>query len=386
MENELKNVEKNGMYYFNIIWNNKWFIILFTLIVTTSVGIYSFKNLKNQYKATVNLVPASNAPSDLAGGGSVITSALKDFGLSKMSGSSGDSYAYTVILDSRTIKDTIIKKYNLAKEYNIPDTAMTKVRMAFDENKDISYEKDGNYVISIWHSNNKIAAEIANEYANLSNDLAQKLFKEEATLNLKYMEERVALIDSNLALVSAKLERFSKSKMLFSPTDQAKAVSTSLAELKAQKLLAEMNSDIAKSNYGANDPNTIKYKNLANELDKTVKKAENEPGFAGNFAVNSASEVTLQYFRLYTEFETYSKVKAVLLPTVEKYRLDLTRNQKNLFVVDKAIISEQKDKPKRSIIVLGAFIGSMVFSILVILTIFTIRQFFANFKKYRQSL
>lgn len=386
MENELKNVEKNGMYYFNILWNNKWFIILFTLIVTTSVGIYSFKNLKNQYKATVNLVPAANAPSDLAGGGSVITSALKDFGLSKMSGSSGESYAYTVILDSRTIKDTIIKKYNLAKEYNIHDTAMTKIRMAFDENKDISYEKDGNYFISIWHSNNKIAAEIANEFANLSNDLAQKLFKEEASLNLKYMEERVALIDSNLALVSAKLERFSKSKMIFSPTDQAKAVSTSLAELKAQKLLAEMNSDISKSNYGANDPNTVKYKNLATELDKTVKKAENEPGFAGNFAVNSASEVTLQYYRLYTEFETYSKVKAVLLPTVEKYRLDLTRSQKNLFVVDKAIVSEQKDRPKRSIIVLGAFIGSIVFSILIVLTIFTIRQFFANFKKYRQSL
>ena len=138
----------DSFYFWALIFRNKWFVILFTIIATgisTSVAFY----LPVWYKSTINVVPPKN-PADGDGMGSGISSALKDFGLTKLGGAKGESYSFSVILNSRTVIDSIIRIYNLHTVYDLPQTSMTKIREEFIANVDITIEKDGNYAISIW--------------------------------------------------------------------------------------------------------------------------------------------------------------------------------------------------------------------------------------------
>jgi uncharacterized protein involved in exopolysaccharide biosynthesis len=70
-----------------------------------------------------------------------------------------------------------------------------------------------------------------------------------------------------------------------------------------------------------------------------------------------------------SQYEVFTKLKSILLPSLEKSKLDLVRNAQNIFIVDEAMASDQKDKPKRSLIILGAFISSFIFSIFLLIMI-----------------
>ena len=106
------NTKHNDSFYFwALIFRNKWFVILFTIIATgisTGVAFY----LPVWYKSTINVVPPKN-PADGDGMGSGISSALKDFGLTKLGGAKGESYSFTVILNSRTVIDSLIRILSL---------------------------------------------------------------------------------------------------------------------------------------------------------------------------------------------------------------------------------------------------------------------------------
>lgn len=71
---------------------------------------------------------------------------------------------------------------------------------------------------------------------------------------------------------------------------------------------------------------------MKNQLDK----AENKPGFAGNFALKDAVKVGSKYMKLYTEYEAMSKVKAFLLPMLEQAKLDEIREAPTMYVLDYA--------------------------------------------------
>ncbi len=371
---------KDNAYYIAVILSKKYFIISFTFIFTIAVGIAAFKFMPNMYKSSISLVPPKTNPNGIEGALSGVSSALKDFGLSKMgAGSSGDDYSLMVILNSRKVVDSLIHKYSLAQVYQIPDTFMSKVRKQFEENREISLEREGNYIISIWDIDKQRAANIANDYADIANNLVINIFQEEAVFNLNYMEIRQKTVDSNLNEISKKLENYSKDKMIFSPIDQAKSLSAGLAEIKSQIIINDISYEIAKNKYGENDPNTQNYKLLLEQTKMKLKEAETKPGYAGNFSVSNASEVGLTYAKLFTEFETLSKVKAFLIPSIEKQKLDVNRNIKSLIIVDKAIPADLKDRPKRSVLVLGAFLGGFILSILLVFS-------YHNMKLFRKKL
>lgn len=371
--------QNDSFYFWALIFRNKWFVILFTLIATgISAGIAY--NLPVWYKSIINVVPPKN-PADSDGGlGSGVSSALKDFGLTKLGGAKGESYSFTVILNSRTVIDSIINTYNLHSVYGLPQTAMTKIREEFLANVEISIEKEGNYTISVWDTSAIRAARIANDYVTIANNHAVKVYKTEAAVNVNYLENRIATLDDQLNIISAELSRFSNKNMLFAPEEQAKAVSSAMVDLKSSEIQYEMMLNVMKVRFGENDPQSMTYRKLLEEVRAKIKQIETEPGFAGNFPLNKTADVSLEYMRLYSQYEVFTKLKAILLPSLEKAKLDMVRSATNVFVVDPAEPADIKDKPRRSLIVGGTLAVSLIFSIfLVVLT-----NNFMNFKnKYK---
>lgn len=372
----------DGLYGLMIIFRNRWFVIAFTVIATAASVFYSL-NVDLWYAATTNAVPPSREDASLSGAMSGISSALKDFGLTKLSGGGGESYTYLVMLESRNVIDSIIHKYNLPERYELSDTMMSKVRKAFSANYDINYTREGNFLITVWDTNPDTAAMMANDFIHYSNQLAVKIYRQETINNRKHLENRIRQTDSNIVALAEQLASYSKKYQIFAPEDQAKAISLSLSELQALQMQNEIKYKTYKKIYGENDPLTKTFKGVLEETNQRIIEAKQDKGFAGNFALEDITSVAVDYMRIYTELETFSKVKAILLPMLEEVRLDENKNINNLYVVDEAIAPDKKDRPKRSVIVAGTFLGSFVFSIVLIFLVHGYKRFNV---KYRETM
>lgn len=347
----------------------KWVIIIFTLVLTVGSVFYAI-NMDIQYKSTVNVVPPSNSADGLLGGAlSGISSKLKDFGITKVAGggSGGQSYDLSVLMDSRSVIDTMINKFELIKSYKVKDKSREIARQIFSGNIEILNYKEGNIEFSIWDGSAEKAAEMANEFINVVNSKAIEMNKKEAASNIIYLEQRIKHTDEVLQKLGDSLSIYSKKYQIYAPEDQASVYSEVLSELTANVMKVETEYEITKNKLGEKDPYTIMLKDYVIEAKKKLQESKNKPGLIGNFSLNDVSKVGMEYMRLYTEYEAHSKMKIFLMPTLEKTKLDLVTNNNYLFVVDEAVPAEKKDRPKRSFIVLGTFFGAFITSIILVL-------------------
>ena len=67
------------------------------------------------------------------------------------------------------------------------------------------------------------------------------------------------------------------------------------------------------------------------------------------------------------EVEIQSKLKAFLLPAYEQAKMDQQRNLYGFVTLDRAVPAIKKAKPHRSTLLLGAIIGSIALSSLVVI-------------------
>jgi len=366
MEN---NHYQDSIYFFGVVAKYWKFIFYFTLAVTIISTIVAFL-LPKWYAATTNLVPSSSSQEGSGIGGTAISSALKEFGLTKMTGASGgEQYSYIVILQCRTVIDSIINKYHLDQVYDIPKKEMVELREEFLDNLEVSYEKEGNYTITVWDTDPQRAADIANDMVQIANDHFVNIYRQDSRLSKEYFELRVNSIDSSLTEIGKAMSKFTKKTLLFSPEDQAQAIAKSLSDLKAEQVKYDIIYNFYKSNYGDNDPLAKSFKSMSEELNQKLNNLKTQPGFAGNFALNDASAVAVEYIRLYTDFETLTKVKAFLVSMLEKIRSDEVKSIQSLLVVNKAIPPDKKDKPKRAYIIIGSAIGGLALALLIAFSI-----------------
>ncbi len=348
---------------------HKWVIIIFTLVLTLG-SVFFAMNMDVQYKSTVNVVPPSNSADGLLGGAlSGISSKLKDFGITKVAGggSGGQSYDLSVLMESRTVLDSMVNRFDLIKSYKVEKESKELARKIFRSNVEIVNYKEGNIEFSVWDGNPERAAEMANEYVKIVNAKAVIMNQKEAAANIKYLEQRLTHTDEIISKLGDSLSIYSKKYQIYSPEDQASVYSEALSDLTATVMKAETEYEITKNKLGENDPYTKMLKDYVGEARKKLQESKTEPGLIGNFSLNDVSKVGMEYMRLYTEYEAHSKMKIYLMPTLEKTKLDLVTNNNYLFVVDDAIPAENKDRPKRSYIVMGTFAGSFILSIVLVL-------------------
>jgi tyrosine-protein kinase Etk/Wzc len=351
--------------FFALLLRHKWFILA-TVLIATGVSVWAVLRMPNWYAATVNLVPPkSSAASGLAGN---ISSALKDFGLSKLGGSSGgEVYSYMVILQSRRLQDSLIEAFHLSEEYEIPTSEMSLLRAALSENFEVTYEKEGNYTITIWDKDPVKAAQMANTTVNIANSIANEVVRTEATDNRLYAEKRLRENQLSFERAADSLKTFTRLYKIYAPPEQAAAAATAIVDLKAQVMQQEMRVQAYKNLLGADDPATIQQQRLYEDLSQQVSRVETQPGFLGNFPIDKGSEIAVEYTRLVTDVEVFAKMKAFLLPTLEQYKLDEHRSLPNLYVLDPAVPPEKKGRPKRSLIVGGTALGTFVLVVMFIL-------------------
>jgi capsule polysaccharide export protein KpsE/RkpR len=161
---------------------------------------------------------------------------------------------------------------------------------------------------------------------------------------------------------------FEKKNGIYILQEQARAELGTIAAMEQQKSMAEIELKNVLEMYGSNAAEASSLRNSINGIEQKLDQMRTgQDARASSFVpTNILPEAALQFLRLTREVEIQSKLKAFFLPLYEQARLDENRNLLSFVVMDHAIPAERKSRPRRSILILVALIGSFVTTAIMI--------------------
>ncbi|HYM20934.1 MAG TPA: Wzz/FepE/Etk N-terminal domain-containing protein [Candidatus Kapabacteria bacterium] len=386
---EMEPARKAWVESMALLFRHKTLIIATTVAVTLITTIYIFFFAKTWYKAQANVFPARKPGGLLDNLTSGITSTIKDLGLTPLAGKSKNDGTYSpiAIAASRTVQESLIKEFDLIKVYDVK--TMDDAAKEFSEHVSVDVLEEGNVGVSFEDTDPNRAAAVANRIVDKMNEVNSNLAMEEAKFNKTYIEKRFNKILSDLDETDSALGIFQRKYGVYELKTQAQAQLTVLGTLEQQRYLSEVQLANAEQLYGSESPeaNTIRtsLSELRSKLDD-LKTGMDKDAKSYFVPTDVMPDVALQYLRLMREEEIQSKLKAFLMPSYEQAKMDESKQTLLYLTLDKATPPLKKSRPKRSITVLVALLGSFVLTCLAVIGAARVSEARVRFRRDRQRL
>ncbi len=369
-----KQVEVGVWDYFYVIYKWRKFILV-NVFILTLVAVIVALLLPVQYKATATVIAPQR--SDIFGGlGGIISQSVREFApfLRGLAGNQPPIFTYLAILNSRTAMEKVVEKFNLIKVYDIKDSSMEKAVKKLRGNTDFEIDENGVLVINVYDEDRKRAADMANYFVEVLNELNIKLNTEEARNRRMIIERRYLQNLEDLKSAEDTLKKFQQKYGIYYLPEQTKAAVTAAAELEAQIIAEEVKLGILRRQLGEDAPEVRVAKIQIEEMRKRLNqmkegndKIKNEMSLFVPF--KDVPELGLKYLRLYRDYEIQNKLLEFILPLYEQAKIEEQRDVPVVQVLDRAVPPEKKARPFRTLIVVSVFASAFLFSILLVLVI-----------------
>jgi len=346
--------------YLYILVKRRRFIIKTVLAVGILAAALSLL-MPNWYMATASVLPPKR-PGGLLSllEGSGFSSLLRNLpGISGRFGSGQETYSYIAILQSRTAMERVVRKFDLMAVYDISDSSMDKAVRALRNNATFDFASEGNVVIAVLDKDRQRAADMANYFVDLLNELSVQLGTQEARNNLEFVERRYLQNQQDLKNTEDSLKAFQQRYGIYALPEQTAGAIKAASVLKAEADAREIELGILRRSFG--DENS-RVQTLRLELSEMNKKmSEMKFGTADWYKDQSLNlfvpfkdvpEVGAEYIRRYRDFEIQNRMMEFLVPLYEQAKIDEQKDTPVVLVLDQAVPPERKAKPKRSLIVL----------------------------------
>lgn len=321
-------------------------IVLATSIISATVVL----NLPLWYKATSVILPPAPASTSLGALG-----ILGEVGFGNLLGTDQSQNRYLAILKSNHLLSKVVSHYDLREKYKAENREQA-VEILRERNMEVEVGDEMQISVSLWDQDQDLVAEMT-EYVIFSLDsLNIALSTSSARNNRDFIETRFEEVLDSLNLLQNELVQFMEQEGVLSMPDQLTVGVQLAAELKAQVTVKEIELEIAQKTFQSNDP---KIRELEYGLESLRNKYhEFFTGEAEDRVVPSFSKVpdlTLRFERFQREIGYYSKLVEFIGPQYEQARIEEAKDIPTLQVLDRPLRPEEKDKPKRTLIVIISF-------------------------------
>jgi capsule polysaccharide export protein KpsE/RkpR len=231
-------------------------------------------------------------------------------------------------------------------------------------NTDFEIDENGVLVINVYDEDRKRAADMANYFVEVLNELNIKLNTEEARNRRLIIERRYLQNLADLKQAEDTLKKFQQRYGIYYLPEQTKAAVTAAAELEAQIIAEEVKLGILRRQLGEDAPEVKLAKIQIEEMRKRLNqmkegsdKIKNEMSLFVPF--KDVPELGLQYLRLYRDYEIQNKLLEFILPLYEQAKIEEQRDVPVVQVLDRAVPPEKKAKPFRTLIVVSVFASAL---------------------------
>ncbi len=280
---------------------------------------------------------------------------------------------YISILESRTILDSMVYKFNLQDRYE------KKYRfLAREEFLDKS-DREGDMLtdiltVGIYDEDPVLAKEMVEYYVSLLDREVQRLFNENARNNRIFAEQRLLETRGELKAAEDSLAEFQRIQGIFEPQEQVLLALKVASDLEARLMEEEIKLRVAKKMLSSESAEVRSLELRIAEIQSKInslKRNESANNHVGDesFLVRfeNVPDLALQYLRLYRNVQIKQRILEFLVPVYEKAKLDEAKNIPSLLVIDEPQVAEYKARPKRAYIVIGGFLFSLIFCISIIM-------------------
>jgi LPS O-antigen subunit length determinant protein (WzzB/FepE family) len=313
------NLQDERMGLIQFIWKSKKPILIITAIAAIASIVVSFL-ITPLYLSSAIVFPAASSNVSFDAQRNVKAAAM-DFGEEEQ------AEQLVQILQSSRIKDRIVKKYDLLADYEISENDPNKyykLNKAYYGNFSFNRTRFGSIQIDVLDKDPKKAAAMANDIVDLIDTVKNEMIRERTIpafeINLRKKKQMEYERDSLLT----RLEELAQLGVL--PNEVRATLYQALVDSKspAEKTEIQRKLDI-NSKYGS------VYDGLEYQRNEKIVKIED--------------------FRV----------------SYEQAESDANAKFNHKFVVEKAVVADRKEKPKRMIIVLVSTIGGFIFGLFFLL-------------------
>ena len=379
--------EINLLDYWRIVMK-RWKIIagIFVISVVTAAIISLLMTPIYQAKAT--LMPVESSGGRLSGALQNLSSLPFVGGM--VPGIGGASATKLVaVLKSRTLAEDVIHALNLTRIFfkdkkDKPPSLEDAVESLTDITKIADDKKGGVISISVEYKDPKIAADIANHYTTVLQKFINENTLSMAKRNRIFIEDQLEKVKRELKEAEEAMKSFQTDKKIVAIDAQTEAAIRVLADLKAQITAREVQMGVMKQFSTAANPDVLRIKDELRELRKQLTMVESKRGNPETMALPSLSEspaLGLQYIRLKREALIQEKVFELLTQQYEMARIEEAKEDITFQVIDRAIPSEKRIKPKRRQMVMLAGAVSLFAGVFLVFFL----EYAANLKEPKEQ-
>lgn len=346
-----------------LLMRGKRTILRFMVVAVALAAIVVYLIMKPVYTAQAVFLAPQNSPGS---GMAQLASQLGALGaVSGLSGIKSTGDVYVGILGSRTIADTLIKRFDLQKVYKTKKLSDTE-KVLKRQSKFVS-GKDTLITISVEDHDPKRAADIANGYLDALHDQNGKLALTDSAQRRLFFEQQLEREKNALEDAEVELKKTQEQTGLIVPSGQALAEIQASSEIRAQITSRQVELAALKQSATDQNPSVVRLQTEIAGLQQQQQKMESGTGRRqpGNIQLPTSKvpQLALEYVRKQREVKYHETLFELIARQYESARLDESRDAPLLQVVDTALVPDKKSGPPRLLLLLascllGAFAGA----------------------------
>ena len=329
--------------------------------------------LPEEWTANTKLLPPEEEGDQL--GLSMLLGAAVPAGLSGLVGATTPSDRLLTLLESRLVLGAVVDSHNLEKLYDAPyrDLAIDMLNDRIDR----EVEADGTLVMDVTASSPELAARLANDLA-AELDKVHRDFRRQRAKSLRgFLGERIRLMQEELKSSAGALQAFQEKHGLVdleaTVTSSVEIVETIVKRLLDREAsLAQMTRQLTAERANRNIL-LLEVEELRNQLEKVMGETTGEEDGGGGErfvrslgpSLRSLPGLMFQHGELTRDVYVNLEIIRYLGERLEEAKYREALNTPTIQVLDRATPPMTRSAPRRTLIVLSAAAGSLVFSVVL---------------------
>ncbi len=367
----------------------RWRLLAAVGAVTMAVALaVNFLLLPKWYRSTTIIMPPQEK-SSFTGLGMLLSQVSNmPGGLSRLASgivnANPSQYLFVVILNSRTVADSLIDKYDLQRVYGLQ--YRFQARRVLAGHTTIDFPPEGHLVITVEAEEDpELARDLAREYVVQLNNVLRERGLFATSGRRKFLEERLAEYKTGLAALEDSLRSFQAEFKIIEPTEQAKGLINLLGapveetvkvlgELQAEREMKQVELGLKESIFTGRHPQVSMLRREIAEIDRSIARIKRDfdlesyrDGSQLNIPLEDLPQVMLDYARLFRAVKIHDEMYTLLSAQYEEARINEADDTPNAIVLDPAELPEYKFRPKRLLNAAIATAAAMLLTALLIL-------------------